>query len=164
MVGTPSARAVARADGFAHPTTPRNSTRSSALARPPYRWRVLCGNLGWPQCHEMAALVGIAAQLRAVLAAHVALQLVNRRRLRTPDDIQRHGLVGIAAETPHFQIEVSGAQRVADGRRGLGRTLVAEHARVPGLAGEQVGFLAGFLGTLRRHPDRSAVEIFSRLR
>ena len=52
----------------------------------------------------MAALVGIATDLRAILAAHVALQLVDRRRLRPPDDVQGDGLMRVAAETFHFEI------------------------------------------------------------
>ena len=37
----------------------------------------------------MAALVGIAPDLRAVLAAQVALQLMDRRVLGTADDVER---------------------------------------------------------------------------
>ena len=65
----------------------------------------------------MAALVWIAPELGAVLAAHVSLQLVDRRRLRPPDVIQRDGLMRIAAETLHFEIEVTGVERIAEGRR-----------------------------------------------
>src|SRR4051794_1389127 len=47
----------------------------------------------------MAALVGIAPDLCAILASHVAFQLVNCSRPGTTDDIERNGLMRIAAET-----------------------------------------------------------------
>jgi hypothetical protein len=50
----------------------------------------------------MAALVRIAANLRAVLAAHVALHFVDRRRLRTAHNVERNGLVRVAAKAPDF--------------------------------------------------------------
>lgn len=61
----------------------------------------------------MAALVRIAPDLRAVLAPHVSLQLMDQRRLRPADDIQSDGLMGIAAEAPNFEIAVARVQRVA---------------------------------------------------
>jgi hypothetical protein len=64
----------------------------------------------------MAALEGIAADLRAVLAAHVAFQLMDRRSLRSAYDVQSDGLVGIAAETADLKVAVSGVERVAEGR------------------------------------------------
>ena len=64
----------------------------------------------------MAALVRIASDLRAVLAPHVALQLMDRRCLRPPDDVQGNGLVGVAAEAPHFEVIVARVERVAEGR------------------------------------------------
>jgi hypothetical protein len=54
----------------------------------------------------MAPLVRIAAHLRAILASHIALQLMDRRRLRAPHDIERHRLVGVAAEATDLQIDV----------------------------------------------------------
>jgi hypothetical protein len=65
----------------------------------------------------MAALVRIVAHLQAVLAPHIALQLVDRRRLRPPHDVQRHGLVGIAAETADLKVELTRIERVAKRRR-----------------------------------------------
>jgi hypothetical protein len=42
--------------------------------------------------------------LRAVLAAQVALQLMDRRVLGAADDVERDGLMCVAAEAPHFEI------------------------------------------------------------
>jgi len=61
----------------------------------------------------MAALVGIASNLRAVLAAHVPLQFVDWRCLWPADDVQRYCLVGIAAEAADLKVEISGVQRVS---------------------------------------------------
>jgi hypothetical protein len=90
----------------------------------------------------MAALVGIATDLRAILAAHAALQLMDRRRLRSSHDVQGDGLMRVAAEAFHFEIAKPGVDRVAQHRRWLRRTLKAEHALVPRLDGEPIGFLA----------------------
>ena len=51
--------------------------------------------------------VRIAAHLRTVLAAHVALKLVGRRRLRPANDIECNGLVRVAAEVARFQQVIS---------------------------------------------------------
>src|SRR5215208_76424 len=59
---------------------------------------------------------------------------MDRRHLRPPDDVERDGLVGVAAEALHFEVMVAGVQRVTEDRGRLGRTLVAEHPHVPGLA------------------------------
>jgi hypothetical protein len=65
-------------------------------------------------------------------------------RLRSPHDAEGNGLVRAAAKAFHFKIAKSGAYRVAQRRRWLRRALKAEHALVPCLNGEPVGFLAGF--------------------
>lgn len=90
----------------------------------------------------MAALVRIAAKLRAILATHVSFKLVHGCGLRTPHDVQRHGLMRIAAETFDFEIQISGVKRVTERGRWLGRAFEAEHALVPSLAGEAISFLA----------------------
>jgi hypothetical protein len=90
----------------------------------------------------MAALVRIAPHLRAVLAPHVSLQLVDRGRLRAPHDVERHRLVRVAAKAFDFEIAVARIERVAQRRRWLRRTLKPEHALIPRLDGEPVGFLA----------------------
>ena len=59
----------------------------------------------------MAPLVGIAAHLRAVAVEHVAFQLMDRRRLRSP---QR--LMVVTVEAADFEIAVTGVERVAEGR------------------------------------------------
>ena len=59
----------------------------------------------------MAALERTTLQFGAVLAAHVPLQLVNRRRLRSPDNVERDGLVRVAAEAADFQIAVTRVER-----------------------------------------------------
>ena len=64
----------------------------------------------------MAALVGIAADPRAVLAAHVTLQFVDGRCLRPANDVQRYGLMGIAAEAADLKVEISCVQSVAEAR------------------------------------------------
>ena len=59
--------------------------------------------------------------LRAVLAAHVALQFVDWCCLRPAHDIQGDGLVRIAAEAPDFEIKkfsVEGPPSVGDGCAG----------------------------------------------
>jgi hypothetical protein len=86
----------------------------------------------------MAPLERIAPNLRAVLAAHVTFQLVNRRRLRPADDIQSHSLMRVAAKAADLEIEVSGIESIAQSGRWLGRSLETEHALV---LGETVGFM-----------------------
>ena len=96
------------------------------------------------QRYEMAPLVRIALKLGAIPAPHVAFEFMDRRRLRSPHDVERDGLMGVAAQTFHFEIAITGIERVAERGRWLRRTLKAEHALVPRLAGEPVGFLARF--------------------
>jgi len=111
----------------------------------------------------MAALVRIATNLRAVLASHVPFQLMDRRCLRSPHDVEGNGLVGVAAQAFHFEIAVPGIEGAAQRGRWLRRTLKAEHALVPRLAGEPVGVLACLGGPLCRCPDRCAVNGLARL-
>jgi hypothetical protein len=70
----------------------------------------------------------MAANLRTVLAAHVPFQLVDGRGLRPAHDVERDGLMRVAAEAFHLKIGVPGIECVAQGRRGLGRALKAQHA------------------------------------
>src|ERR1700730_9258055 len=102
----------------------------------------------------MAPLVGIAPDLRAVLAAHVAFEFMDRRCLRSPHDVERNGLMRVAAKATDFEIAVPGVERVAQCRGWLRRTLKAEDALVPRLTGEPVGFLTGLRRPLCRRPDR----------
>src|SRR6476660_1032864 len=111
----------------------------------------------------MTPLVRIAPDLRAVFASHVAFEFVNRRCLRSPHDVERDGLVRVAAKTTDFKIAVPGIERVTQRRRRLRWSLVAEHAHVPRFAGELVGFLPRQLCFLGGKPDRMPVEIFAGL-
>jgi hypothetical protein len=79
----------------------------------------------------MAPLERISSDLRAVLASHVAFELMDGRRLRPPHDLQRHGLMSVTAEAPDFEVAVPGIDGVAEARRWLGRSLETEHALVP---------------------------------
>lgn len=90
---------------------------------------------------------------------HVAFQLVDRRGFRTADDVERHRAVSVAAEAFDFEIWIAGVECVAERGRGLCGTLEAEHAQVPGFAGEAAGFLAGFGGPLGGGAHRCAVEV-----
>ncbi len=111
----------------------------------------------------MTVLIRVALLAGVALAPHVAVEFVDRRPLRPPDDIQRDSLVGLAAEALHLEVSVSGVERVAERRGGLGRALEGEHAGVPSLAGDGVGLQPGFLGPLGQVPDRRAEHILARL-
>ena len=56
----------------------------------------------------------------------------------------------VAAQALHFKIAKPGVDRVAQRGRWLRRPLKAEHALVPSLTREPIGFLAGLLGALAR--------------
>ena len=133
----------------------------SPLSWPPSGRRVARGNLGRPQSHELAALVGVAAELRTIFAAHIALEFVDRRGLPSPDDIQRDCLVGIATEAVHFEITIPG--RVTDRGRRLCRPLIAEHSRIPCLTGEPIRLFTRSPGPIRCGADLAAVDPLSRL-
>jgi hypothetical protein len=55
----------------------------------------------------MAPLVGIAANLRAASAPHMAFQFMDRRRLRPPHDVESDRLMHVAAKTSDLKIEVA---------------------------------------------------------
>jgi hypothetical protein len=55
--------------------------------------------------------------------------------LRPADDVERDGLMGLAAEAADLEESKAGIERIAERRRRLGRSLKAEHALVPSLAG-----------------------------
>jgi hypothetical protein len=77
-------------------------------------------------------------------------------------DIERDGLVRVAAKAADFEIAKARVEGVAQRRRWLRRSLKAEHALVPRLAGEPVGFQARFCRPLSRRSDRRAVDGFAR--
>jgi hypothetical protein len=60
------------------------------------------------------ALVGIATDLRAILAPHVALQLMDRRHLRSPHDVEGNGLMRVAAKAADFKVAIARIERVAE--------------------------------------------------
>jgi hypothetical protein len=111
----------------------------------------------------MAALVGMASNLRTILAPHVAFKLMDGGRLWPAHDVQSHGLVRVATKAANLKIEVSGVQGVAKRRGRLRRSFVSKHTLVPCLARQPVSFLARFLGAFGRSPDGSAINAFARL-
>ena len=106
----------------------------------------------------MAPLIGIAANLRAAPTPHVAFQLVDRRRLRSPHDVEGNSLMRVAAKAVDFEIAKPGVDRIAQRRRWLRRTLKAKHALIPRRDGEPVGGLTGFRRPLCRRPNGCAVN------
>jgi hypothetical protein len=70
---------------------------------------------------NMASLVGIAPDLQVTLAAHIALQLMDGRRLRPPHGIQRDGLMRVAAQA--FDFEIATARHESRGQNYLARRL-----------------------------------------
>jgi hypothetical protein len=50
----------------------------------------------------MAALMWIAAKLRAVTASHVTLQLMYRCRFRSTHDVEGNGLMRLATQATNF--------------------------------------------------------------
>jgi hypothetical protein len=86
---------------------------------------------------------------------------MDRRCLRSPHDVEGNGLVRVAAQATDFEIAVPGIEGIAERGRWLRRTLKAEHALVPRLDGQPVGFLAGFRRPLCRRPHRCAGNGFA---
>ena len=64
----------------------------------------------------MAPLVRPPLKPRAILAAHVALQFMDWRGLRSAHDVQRHRLMRVAAKAFHFEIEVTIIEGIAQCR------------------------------------------------
>ena len=67
----------------------------------------------------------------------------------------------VAAQAFHFEIAEPGSEGIAEGRLRLRRTLKAEHALVPCVDGEPVGYLARFRCPFSRRPNRSAINGFT---
>ena len=72
--------------------------------------------------------------------------------------------MGAAAKALDLEIAVAGVERIADRRRRRRRPAEAEHARVPGLAGEAVGILTSRGRPFGLGSYRCAEKIFARLR
>jgi len=102
--------------------------------------------------------------LRTILATHVTLKLVYRRPFRPANDVERYGLIGIASEAANLKIAVARVQRIAEGGRWLRRPLKGQHAHVPSLAGEAIGFETSFFCHLRLMADSGSMERLARLR
>jgi hypothetical protein len=135
-----------------------NISGRSPPTRPPRRGRIARRDLGGPQRDQMAPLIGIAPNFGALAATHIAFEFMDRRCLRSPHDVEGNGLMRVAAKPFHFEIAKPDVDRVAQRRRWLRRALKAEHARVPRLGGEPVGFLARFRCPVCCRPSRCAVD------
>jgi hypothetical protein len=135
-----------------------------AFPRPPCRRRIKGRYLCRPQCDKVTALVGISPDLRVPCSACNAPKFVNGRCLRSAHDVQRYGLMGIAAKAADLKVEISRVQSVAEAGRWLSRSFETEHALVPGDTRQTVSFLPSLGRALRRMPNRTAVDALSRLR
>jgi hypothetical protein len=85
-------------------------------------------------------------------------------RLRPAHNVERHRLVSLAAEAADLKIEISSVQGVAQRRRGLSRAFESKHSLVPSDTRQTVGFLPSLGRTLRRMPNRTAVDALARFR
>ena len=95
------------------------------------------------QPHQMAAFVGIAALLRAWLAAHALF--------RPPGDGRLHRVVRSASNAFHFQIAIAGVERATAQWRWLRRPAIAFQAQIPRLAGGLIT-AATLLGLRYQYP------------
>jgi dodecin len=75
------------------------------------------------QINACSTLASAMPAFVGILSAHVALQLVDWRCLRSPHDVKRDGLMRVAAKAFHFEIAISRVDRVAQRRRWLRRSL-----------------------------------------
>src|SRR6476619_404757 len=92
---------------------PQCPARPSSLSRPPRRRRITRRYLARAQRNQVATLVWIAPHLRTVLASHIALKLMDWRRLRSADDVERDGRMRVAVKTAHFKRAVAGIEGIA---------------------------------------------------
>src|SRR3984885_4905819 len=90
-----------------------------------FNWRKSAG------AGQRAPLVGVAPQLRAVLAAHVSFQLMDRRVLRPANDVECDRLISVAAEAANLEPAKSAVDALRDCWRGLCRATVALRADRP---------------------------------
>jgi hypothetical protein len=82
---------------------------------------ILGGNLRLTQRHQMAPLVGVTADLRVVLAAHVPFEFEDRHALRAAHDVEGDGLVRVAAQAADLdEVAAAGVERVPQRRGQLG--------------------------------------------
>ena len=78
---------------------------------------------------------------------------MDRGGLWPSHDVERDGLVRVAAEAADFETEVASIEGVAERRGRLRWAAIAEHTPIPRLADKAVGFLAGGSGAFSRGPD-----------
>jgi hypothetical protein len=112
---------IARSSAFVgsrQPLMPGRQWAYRSLARPPHRRRIAGRDLSGAKRDRVAALVRKAANGRAILAAHIALKLVDRRGLRPADDVERDGLMDLAAEAPDLEKTIAGVERITERRNG----------------------------------------------
>jgi hypothetical protein len=64
----------------------------------------LVENLPLSQGHQVASLIRMATHLRTIRAPHVPLKLMDRCCLGPADHVERHGLMRVTSEAPHFEI------------------------------------------------------------
>jgi len=105
----------------------------------------------------VAALERITLKVGAPTAPHIALQLVDRRRLSPAHDVER----GVAAQAFDFEVQVAGIERVAQRRGGLGRPLEGHHVLIPRLTGELIGLPACLYRPFLGRAYRCAVDALS---
>jgi hypothetical protein len=72
----------------------------------------------------MAALERATVQLRAQCLAHVALQLVDWRCLRPPDNIERDSVMRVAARAPNIEVQTPATAARIDAPYIVSRDLV----------------------------------------
>ena len=83
------------------------------------------------------------------------------RRLRSSRDVESNGLVRVTAKAFHFEIAVTRVERIAERGRWLRRSLKAENALIPSLAGQTVGGLARLRCLFRGSPNRRTIDALS---
>jgi hypothetical protein len=70
------------------------------------------------------------------------------RRLRSPHNVERDRLMRVAAQAFDFEISIASVESIAECRGRLRRSLKAEPALIPRLAGEPIRLLARLSGPL----------------
>jgi hypothetical protein len=71
---------------------------------------------------------------------------MDRRRFRSPNDIERDRLMRLTPEALNLKISITSVECIAERGRRLSWPLKGEHAFVPGFASEAVGNLARLSG------------------
>jgi len=69
----------------------------------------------------VAALEGMTLLARAFLASHVPLEFVNRRPLLAPHNVERDGLMRLAAKALHLKIAIARVVRSAESKGAASR-------------------------------------------